>query len=263
MIHFLKKKKNSLDNLKYGYSATSSTPLQIPNPGYVVNLSTQKDLSYTAGQSVIVYNTLINDYMIEDYVEEDSSILFIGRIDDYTITGDLQIIVDSSIGYGLTDSNNQVFTYSFWYINLTGESGKNISSTFSSIEMYGLTTLQQTSEKINGATAAYGLSPSTIYFNFNNGGIWYIDTVDQDFIADFTNIPTTDNRLITAKIIISQGSTAYIPSNLSIDGSPISPLWLNGSTGIGNPNQIDVIEFNFFRYGATWSNVLAKLNTFS
>jgi hypothetical protein len=108
------------------YSATSSTPLQIPEAGYVANLVTQTSLAYTPGQSVLVYNTLAENYMDDEYVEEDSSILFIGQIDNYIpSTGDLQLVVSSSVGYGLTDSNNETATYSFWYINLTGQSGQD------------------------------------------------------------------------------------------------------------------------------------------
>jgi hypothetical protein len=108
------------------YSATSSTPLQIPEAGYVANLVTQTSLAYTPGQSVLVYNTLAENYMDDEYVEEDSSILFIGQIDNYIpSTGDLQLVVSSSVGFGLTDSNNETATYSFWYINLTGQSGQD------------------------------------------------------------------------------------------------------------------------------------------
>jgi hypothetical protein len=108
------------------YSATSSTPLQIPEAGYVANLVTQTNLAYTPGQSVLVYNTLTENYMVDDYVEEDSSILFIGQIDNYIpSTGDLQLVVNSSVGYGLTDSNNEIATYSFWYINITGQTGQD------------------------------------------------------------------------------------------------------------------------------------------
>jgi len=106
------------------YSATSSTPLQVPDAGYVANLVTQTSLAYTPGQSVLVYNTLTENYMDDEYVEGDSSIAFIGMIDDYIpSTGDLQLVVDSSVGFGSTDSNNETATYSFWYINLTGQTG--------------------------------------------------------------------------------------------------------------------------------------------
>jgi len=243
------------------YSATSSTPLQVPNPGFVANLVTQTSLSYTPGQTVLVYNLLSENYVDDEYVVEDSSILFIGQVDDYIpSTGDLQIVVNSSLGYGLTDSNNETATYSFWNINITGRSG-NSGNTFSSLEMYGLATFQQTTEKINGATES-GLSPSTIYFNFNDGSIWYVDTIGSNFIADFINLPTTDNRVTTGTIVIPQGATAYVPVSVSIDGSTMSTLWGNGATAVGNPNQTDIIGFSFFRYGGTWSNVLAQLNTF-
>ena len=112
------------------YSATSSTPLQVPDAGYVTNLVTQTSLAYTPGQSVLVYNTLTENYMVDEYVQGDSSILFIAQVDNYIpSTGDLQLVVDSSVGFGLTDSNNETATYSFWYINLTGQTGKNVQST--------------------------------------------------------------------------------------------------------------------------------------
>jgi hypothetical protein len=249
------------------YSATSSTPLQIPEAGYVANLVTQTSLAYTPGQSVLVYNTLAENYMVDEYVEEDSSILFIAQIDNYIpSTGDLQLVVSSSVGFGLTDSNNETATYSFWYINITGQTGQDgqsvgAGSTFSSLEVYGLSTFQQTTEILNGATES-GLSPSTIYFNFNDGSIWYVDTIGSNFIADFTNLPTTDNRVTTGTIVIPQGATAYVPVSAFIDGSPVTTLWGNGATAVGNPNQTDIIGFSFFRYGGTWSNVLAQLNTF-
>lgn len=243
------------------YSATSSTPLQVPNPGFVTNLVTQTSLSYTPGQTVLVYNLLSENYVDDEYVVEDSSILFIGQVDDYIpSTGDLQIVVNSSLGYGLTDSNNETATYSFWNINITGRSG-NSGNTFSSLEVYGLSTFQQTTEKINGATES-GLSPSTVFFDFNDGSIWYVDTIGSNFIADFTNLPTTDNRVTTGTIVIPQGATAYVPVSAFIDGSPVTTLWGNGATAVGNPNQTDIIGFSFFRYGGTWSNVLAQLNTF-
>ena len=121
--------------------------------------------------------------------------------------------------------------------------------------------LSDTTKGLNGATES-GLSPSSIYFNFNDGSIWYVDTIGSNFIADFTNLPTTDNRVTTGTIVIPQGATAYVPVSAFIDGSPVTTLWGNGATAVGNPNQTDIIGFSFFRYGGTWSNVLAQLNTF-
>jgi len=242
------------------YSATSSTPLQVPDFGYVANLVTQTNLSYTPGQTVLVYNTLTENYMDDDYVEGDLSIAFIAQVDNYIpSTGDLQLVVNSSVGFGLTDSNNETATYSFWNINLTGRSGQSGSgSTFSSLEVYGLTTLQQTTEILGSVSA----TASIIDLDFNNGSIWYITSIDQDFIPNFINLPTIDNRVTTATIVIEQSSTAYIPFDCNIDGSPIILRWPDGATAVGNPNQTDIIGYSFFRYGATWSRSLAQINTF-
>jgi hypothetical protein len=75
-------------------------------------------------QTVIAYSNLTNDYMIDDYVEGDTGTYFIGQIESYDyISGDMSIVVDYSSGYGLTDSNAEVATYSLWYVNLSGREG--------------------------------------------------------------------------------------------------------------------------------------------
>jgi hypothetical protein len=108
------------------YNATSSTPFQLPIVGNVINLETQTGLEYTPAQSVIIYN----DYEVGgDY--------FISKIDTYDKnTGSMRIIVDFStiITIGAT--------YSFWYINLSGEKGQadkyyTISTTTLSVPVIG------------------------------------------------------------------------------------------------------------------------------
>lgn len=138
---------------------------------------------------------------------------------------------------------------------------ETISNTFSSLEMFGLATFQQTTEKIKGVTES-GLSPSTIYFDFDESAIWYVDTLYTNFIADFINIPLTDNRRITATIVLPQGPTAYVPTSFAINNSNVSVLWEDGATAVGNPNQTDIIDFSFYRYGGTWSDILAYYRTF-
>ena len=98
------------------YSATSSTPFQIPIVGEVINLQTQTNLAYTAAQSVIIYNDIPNLYN-NNY--EEGGDYFISRIDTYDKnTGNMVIAVDFSTAITTGE------TYSFWYINLSGEKGQ-------------------------------------------------------------------------------------------------------------------------------------------
>jgi hypothetical protein len=255
------------------YSATSSTPLQIPEAGYVANLVTQTSLAYTPGQSVLVYNTLAENYMDDEYVEEDSSILFIGQIDNYIpSTGDLQLVVSSSVGFGLTDSNNETATYSFWYINITGQTGQDgqgvgMTASFTELTVTGPTNIQQVIEVLTTATSGPGLliSPtaSTFNLNFDDGSIFYIEPEGENFVANYLNFPTTDNRIISTTIIISQTASAYIPNVVAVDGDIIPISWANSSLPSGNANQTDIVGFSFMRIGATWSKVFGQLSTFA
>jgi len=256
------------------YSATSSTPLQIPEAGYVANLVTQTSLAYTPGQSVLVYNTLAENYMVDEYVEEDSSILFIGQIDNYIpSTGDLQLVVSSSIGFGLTDSNNETATYSFWYINITGQTGQDgpqgpvgldgTTASFTELTVTGPSNIQQVIEVLTTATSSPGLSPSTFNLNFDDGSIFYIEPEGDNFVANYLNVSTTDNSIISTTIIISQTSSAYIPNAVVINGDIIPISWANSSLPSGNANQTDIVGFSFMRIGATWSKVFGQLSTFA
>jgi hypothetical protein len=98
------------------YSATSSTPFQLPVIGEVIDLETQIGLAYTPAQSVIVYNDIPNLYD-ENY--EVGGDYFISRIDSYNkTTGQMTLVVDFSTSITTGE------TYSFWYMNLSGEKGQ-------------------------------------------------------------------------------------------------------------------------------------------
>ena len=251
------------------YSATSSTPLQVPQVGFPISLDVNRYLSLTPMQSVMVFNTLFNNYMVDNYVEGDESIGFSGRIDSYDPnTGRLTLITETSYGYGLTNSSNEVFTYSFWYINLIGEKGEQgsvvlpnvasysillsdgISSVTASsnlrftdlnkLKIIGTTELQQIIEVINN-----GDSGSTVNYDYNNGSIWVHDqNLSQDYTANFINLPDYgmgEFKAITLTIVINQSTNAWIPTVFQIGGTPITVKWGNGLEPTGNPNQVDVI----------------------
>jgi hypothetical protein len=124
----------------------------------------------------------------------------------------------------------------------------------------GLTELSQTIEVINlqptGATAA------TVTYDFSGGSIFYHGTASQNFTADFINIPTKNNRAITATIVLEQGPTAYVPNTIQIDGVTKPVKWAGG-TYSGTADGVDIIGFTFIRSGGDWAQVLGQINTFS
>ena len=124
--------------------------------------------------------------------------------------------------------------------------------------MEGLTSISEVTEVINSTPAA---NTSTVNYDFSAGSNWYHSSATTNFTANFTNIPTTNNKAITVTIIINQGATPYIPTALQIDGVVKTVKWAGGTVA-GSSNQIDVVGFTFIRSGSDWAQVLGQINTF-
>ena len=122
----------------------------------------------------------------------------------------------------------------------------------------GLTVLQEVTEVINSTP---GATSSTVVYDFSTGSNWYHSSINTNYTANFTNIPTTNNRAITATIVMSQSSTAYMPTVVQIDGSSQQIRWAGG-TASGTINQVDIVGFTFIRSGGVWAQVLGQINTF-
>jgi hypothetical protein len=137
------------------------------------------------------------------------------------------------------------------------------TASFEELTVTGPTNIQQVIEVLTTATVAIGLSSSTFDLNFNSGSIFYVEPEGVDFVANYLNVPTTDNRIMSTTIIISQTASAYIPNVVAINGDIIPISWSGGSLPSGNANQTDIVGFSFMRIGATWSKVFGQLSTFA
>ena len=135
------------------------------------------------------------------------------------------------------------------------------TASFTELTVTGPTNIQQVIEVLTTATSSPGFSPSTFNLNFDDGSIFYIETEGDNFVANYLNVPTTDNRIISTTIIISQTASAYIPNVVAINGDIIPISWTNGLLPSGNANQTDIVGFSFMRIGATWSKVFGQLST--
>jgi hypothetical protein len=122
----------------------------------------------------------------------------------------------------------------------------------------GLTVLQEVTEIINSTPAA---TASVVTYDFSTGSNWYHSSITTNYTANFTNIPTTDNRATTLSIVIDQGATAYIPTVVQIAGASQTIKWAGG-TASGTANQVDIVGFTFIRSGGSWAQVLGQINTF-
>ena len=123
----------------------------------------------------------------------------------------------------------------------------------------GTVTMQQSVEKFVTASVVAG----AVALNFNQAAIFVVTPDISNFTADFLNIPGTAGRTITTTLIITQGSTPYIPNIVRINGGGnITPQWLGGIEPTGTPTQIEIVSFTFVCTATNTWTVLGSLSTY-
>jgi hypothetical protein len=144
-------------------------------------------------------------------------------------------------------------------VTVTGAAQTNITSvgTLTGLTVTGATTLQLASDIISSLASATGV----VVHDLLTSGVFYHTSVVSNFTANFTNVPTTNNRVLTVSLIISQGATPYIPNAVQIDGVSWTLKWLTGSAPSGNASKLDILSFSLIRSNNTWV-VTGGLNTF-
>jgi hypothetical protein len=107
-----------------------------------------------------------------------------------------------------------------------------------------------TTEIITTVTAPTG----TVVYNYSTDtGRYYHTGAVANWTANFTNVPTTNNRSIVFNLAITQGATGYLPTQLQIDGT-VQPInWLdNAVPTAGTVNKVDIVTFILIRTNNTW-----------
>jgi len=219
------------------FGATSSTPMQIPDLGEVRDLIVQTDLGYTPGQSVLIYNTLIDNYA-EDYLFDDYSILFEGNIDSYNyLTGDLSVITTYSNGVGLTDSYGNIATYSIWYVNLTGRKSGSIAKPIGTITVNAGGTSSTTNSYLQSVGGEYmNIIPFVLPFDSTLIAISSSSKYSQTWESQ---IHVSEILISGATLSISNTFSSWATYSINFNAGDRIMLYCNG-TSIDSP-RIDAI----------------------
>lgn len=122
-----------------------------------------------------------------------------------------------------------------------------------------LMTSQQSTEVYAAKTGATG----TVVHDFSTGAIWSHASIASNFTANFTNVPTTVNRTIVLSLILLQGATPYIPTDVLIDGVGQTLNWQGGAAPAGGANKKEIVSFTLIRSaaGPAWT-VLGSLTSY-
>ena len=106
------------------------------------------------------------------------------------------------------------------------------------------------------------ISSNAVTLNFLNGNTFALASNAAAITANYTNVPTTTGQVISTALIITQGSTAYIPSAVTINTVSQTIKWQGGSPPTGNANKTDIVSFTFICNGTTTPTVIGSLSTY-
>lgn len=123
----------------------------------------------------------------------------------------------------------------------------------------GTTEVNELRESVGNVT----LSSNTGTFDWTTSNVFYIGTAPSAAMTfNFTNVPTDNNYIMTTNVMVTQGSTGYIPTTLNINGSAATIRWSNGltPTGTNGAGKIDIFTFSFHRTNSGTFIVLASAN---
>ena len=116
----------------------------------------------------------------------------------------------------------------------------------------GTTDMQELRETVVDVTLASNVGT----LDWTSGNIYYISTAPTgNMTFNATNVPTDASKVMTINVLVTQGSTGYIPTVFQIGGASQTIRWAGGSapTPTSSAGKIDIFSFTMQRTsGGAW-----------
>lgn len=97
---------------------------------------------------------------------------------------------------------------------------------------------------------------NVITANYNDGNIFFLtNSLSANATVNITNAPTTDGRIFTINILVTQTATGYGLNTLQIAGSPVTIKWIGGvvPTPTSSNTKIDIYAFTIMRRAGAYT----------
>jgi hypothetical protein len=99
---------------------------------------------------------------------------------------------------------------------------------------------------------AFTNSTGTVNHDFNSNTVFHHNTLTGNITVNFSNVPTTDNRIVNFVVMIYQGATAYSISTVQVNGFTQAVNWFDNVAPTGTANKKEVYSFNLVRLASNW-----------
>jgi len=120
------------------------------------------------------------------------------------------------------------------------------------VSLSGTVDIQELREQIVDVTLASNVGT----LDWTAGNIYYIATAPTaSMTLNATNIPTDSAKAMTINVVVTQGSTGYIPTVFQIAGTNQTIRWAGGvtPTPTSSAGKLDIYTFTMLRTsGGAW-----------
>ena len=175
----------------------------------------------------------------------------------------------SGVGIVSTADNTNILTLQTNGTNgLTIDASQNVSfANQLSLGVSGTTMqlkLSAAAETVTiAATAATGTvnfdvsTQSILYYTSNASANWTLNIRGSSSVA--LNSIMSTGQSVTVTHLVTQGSTAYYNSAVTVDGTSVTPKWSGGTApSAGNANSVDVYTYTLIKTGSGSFTVFAS-----
>jgi len=240
---------NIAGDIVFGGSGTtlSTTTLSVNDPIVFIgtgNASDAIDLglvgAYTAGGTT-KYTGIVRD-------ASDGVVKF---YKDTTVAPSAGVVNFSGAGLAYTDIRTGGITASTVTASglITANGGFTATT---AVSLSGTVDIQELREGIVNVTLASNAGT----LDWTAGNIYYIATAPTaNMTFNATNVPTDVDKAMTINVVVTQGSTGYIPTTFQIAGSSQTIRWSGGTTPTptSSAGKLDIFTFTLLRItGGSW-----------
>jgi hypothetical protein len=112
-------------------------------------------------------------------------------------------------------------------------------------------------ERVFNSNSSTGVTP----FNLLAQSVFYVNNPNGDITANFTSVPTSNLRVLTPTVILSQSATPRVVNAVQVDGVGQTIKWANNVVPTGTANKQEAFGFSLIRSGSLWT-VLGQMTSY-
>jgi hypothetical protein len=159
------------------------------------------------------------------------------------VSGGVGLQENLNVGAGINTNNTSGIN------NIPFGASTPATASFTTLAASGLTTLAEQADAQVAITGATGV----VVHNFAVAKNWVHSSIASNFTANFTNVPTTNDRTIILKLFLFQGTTGFLPTAVQIDGAAQTIRWASYSQPPAGNNKQEVATFTLVRSSNSWT----------